>query len=240
MDVAGDSAFGKDEEEEGDSLSRPNTRRATLRKRSAEGGISSAAGSSSERPRMRRRKEANGVVSAGEDAVEEEVEVSEGGAKVEGDTLLRRCSHRQDVPRNRSRGERPPASKSSLKSQSRKGKKAEEITVLHVDETTSNEEDLEAEVDEVGLEEEGDDEKIEVGEEVMDSGRKPRVVAIRKSEGGEDADCRFIGQPIKEKEAKERWPKRYQGNAKVKKKKIDLIFESLAYFIFVSLACLDS
>lgn len=215
--VAADSDFGKDEEGE-DSLSRPNTRRATLRKRSAEGGISSAAGSSSERPRMRMRKEANGVLSAAEDAVEEFV-VSEGGTKVEGDSLLRRCTHRQDKPRNRSSGERQPASKSSSKSQSRKGKKAEEIKVLDVDEMTSDEEDLEVEVDEVRFEEEGDDEEIKVGDEVKNSGRKPRVVVIRKSGEDENAECRFIGQPINEKEAKERWPKRYQGKAKVKEKK---------------------
>lgn len=211
--------FGKDEEG-GDSLSGPNTRRATLRKRSDEGGISSVGGSSSERPRRRRRKEANVVVSAAENVVEEEVEVSEDGTKVEGDTLFRCCTHSQDVPRNSSSGERPPASKSSLKSQSRKGKNVEEIIVLDVNGATSDGEDLEVEVDEGGFEEEGDDEEIEVGEEVMDSGRKPRVVAIRKSAQGEDAECRFIGQPIKEKEAKERWPKRHQGKAKVKGKQM--------------------
>lgn len=227
--VAAESALGKDGEEGASSLL-PNTRRVTPRKRSAGGGITSGDGLLSKRSRSTRsRKEAEAIVSAAE---EEQVEVPEGGIMGEGDSSLGRDSRGQDVSRKRSSSARSSAAGSPSMRLRRKRKKAgKEIVVPAVDEAASDEEDLEVEEDEVGFEEDGDDVEIEEGEEVMDPGRKRRVVIARKSAEDEEADCRFIGQPIEEEEAKRQWPKRYQGKAKVKEKN-DLIFASLASFVY--------
>ncbi|KAI4340573.1 hypothetical protein MLD38_025394 [Melastoma candidum] len=190
----------------------PNTRRSSLRKRPSPGSFS-------ETLRRKITKEAVPMVSPAEE--DDDVEVFLPGAEEHGGSSHRRCSRSTDVPRKRSGCERPSVPQSTSKSQRKEGQKAGKETVVPaVDEVASEEEFFEVEEDVAGFEEEGNGEESEGRKDVLDAVPKRRVGAMRKSAEGEDADCSFIGQPINEKEAKKRWPKRYQGKASKGKKKV--------------------
>ncbi|KAI4304846.1 hypothetical protein MLD38_040309 [Melastoma candidum] len=192
--------------DEGDSFIQLNSRRSTLRKRPS-------SESPSQTPRRRKiMKEAAPLVSPSEDVDEEDVVVLPPAADQAGGSSLRRCSRSLDVLSMSSRVERP-----SSNGKRREGEKAVKETVAPaVDEVTSEDDFFEVEEAVAGFEEED----TEGGEDFLDAVPKCRVGATRKSVEGEDAGCSFIGQPIDEKEAKKRWPKRYQGKASKGERKV--------------------